>query len=220
MPSGLCCCSASPCSSTFCSLYEKSSALQSGAFFTVSLLFGGNITCGRSGLRRTLLGRLCVGERLLRFFLHWGCRLCGGGVPPYLFHERLGAEYDDTHGDRDRNVGEDVGRVVAEGIDPCVHVGREVGEGKHAREEVGGKAQNACNDAAQRDPELRELARAAAWLDGRDFVAPEDVAGRFPAALRHRVRRSAAARAEGLSRDEALARILAATARPALSQRA
>lgn len=67
---------------------------------------------------------------------------------------------------------------------------------------------------------LVQLARAAAWLDGRDFVAPEDVAGRFPAALRHRVRRSAAARAEGLSRDEALVRILAATARPALSQRA
>lgn len=67
---------------------------------------------------------------------------------------------------------------------------------------------------------LVQLARAAAWLDGRDFVAPEDVAGRFLAALRHRVRRSAAARAEGLSRDEALARILAATARPALSQRA
>ena len=67
---------------------------------------------------------------------------------------------------------------------------------------------------------LVQLARAAAWLDGRDFVAPEDVTGRFLAALRHRVRRSAAARAEGLSRDEALARILAATARPALSQRA
>lgn len=67
---------------------------------------------------------------------------------------------------------------------------------------------------------LVQLARAAAWLDGRDFVAPEDVAGRFPAALRHRVRRSAAARAEGLSRDEALVRILEATARPALSQRA
>ncbi len=54
---------------------------------------------------------------------------------------------------------------------------------------------------------LERCARAHAWLQGRDYVSPDDVQIIAPDVLRHRVLRSYAAEAEGIS-DETLIREL------------
>ena len=51
---------------------------------------------------------------------------------------------------------------------------------------------------------LLRLARAMALLDGREFVAPQDVQSVLPEVLGHRVRLGARARAEGMGVKEAL----------------
>ena len=57
------------------------------------------------------------------------------------------------------------------------------------------------------------MARATAWIDGRDYVVPEDVAGVLIDCLAHRVLFTP----EGEDkRDEVLANILRATPRPAI----
>ena len=55
---------------------------------------------------------------------------------------------------------------------------------------------------------LDQCARAAAWLAGRDFVTPEDVQGVAHDALRHRVLRSFAAEAAGVSANHILDTLL------------
>ena len=56
---------------------------------------------------------------------------------------------------------------------------------------------------------IDRAARARAWLQGRDFVAPEDVQNVAPDILRHRVVPSFEAEAEGLTRDAIVASLLA-----------
>ena len=56
---------------------------------------------------------------------------------------------------------------------------------------------------------LMRAAKAAAALDGRDFVTPDDVKSLVPATLRHRVVLKAEAEIEGLDADAVLRRALA-----------
>src|SRR5438105_11309401 len=55
---------------------------------------------------------------------------------------------------------------------------------------------------------LLRAAKAAAALDDRDFVTPDDVKGLVPATLRHRVVLKAEAEIEGLDADGVLRRVL------------
>ena len=55
---------------------------------------------------------------------------------------------------------------------------------------------------------LMRAARAAAVLEGRDFVVPDDVKDRVPAVLRHRVSLSPELEVEGRSADDVLSAIL------------
>lgn len=64
-----------------------------------------------------------------------------------------------------------------------------------------------------------KLARAAAWLSSRDFVAPADVAGEFLAVTRHRVKLSRRAEMEGISRDNILNRILETVEKPSFRKK-
>ncbi|NVK24149.1 MAG: MoxR family ATPase [Gammaproteobacteria bacterium] len=61
---------------------------------------------------------------------------------------------------------------------------------------------------------LDKCARANAWLDGRDFVTPDDIQTVFFNALRHRILLSYEAEAAGVSADQLLARILELVAVP------
>ncbi|MCK7458188.1 AAA family ATPase [Idiomarina aminovorans] len=55
---------------------------------------------------------------------------------------------------------------------------------------------------------VERCARAKAWLDGRDFVTPDDVISVFHNALRHRIILSYQAEADGVSHDQVLDTIL------------
>jgi len=61
---------------------------------------------------------------------------------------------------------------------------------------------------------LMQLARAAAALDGRDFVLPDDVKRVAPAVLRHRLVVQAEAALEGISADQIVSDVLAAVPVP------
>jgi MoxR-like ATPase len=61
---------------------------------------------------------------------------------------------------------------------------------------------------------LDRCARARAWLDGRDFVTPEDIQAVFHNVLRHRLILTYAAEAEGISTDQVLTDILQLVAVP------
>ena len=56
---------------------------------------------------------------------------------------------------------------------------------------------------------LDRTARAYAWLAGRDYVTPADIQAMAPDVLRHRLLLSYQARADGVSADEIVARLLA-----------
>ncbi|WP_087019573.1 AAA family ATPase [Thaumasiovibrio subtropicus] len=55
---------------------------------------------------------------------------------------------------------------------------------------------------------LDRCARAHAWLDGRDFVTPDDVMTMAYPVLRHRLLRSYEAQAEGISNDNIIDKLL------------
>ncbi|MBU2969264.1 MULTISPECIES: MoxR family ATPase [unclassified Pseudoalteromonas] len=61
---------------------------------------------------------------------------------------------------------------------------------------------------------LDKCARAHAWLQGRDFVTPEDIQSVFHNVLRHRIILSYEAQADGISKDQVLDRILELVAVP------
>ena len=61
---------------------------------------------------------------------------------------------------------------------------------------------------------LDRCARARAWLDGRDFVVPEDIQLLAPDVLRHRIILSFAAEAEGKTADSCIEAVLARVALP------
>ncbi len=56
---------------------------------------------------------------------------------------------------------------------------------------------------------LDRCARAHAWLDGRDFVSPEDIQQIAPDVLRHRLLLSFEAEAQGMTADRVIEQILA-----------
>ncbi|RZO87111.1 MAG: MoxR family ATPase [Oceanococcus sp.] len=55
---------------------------------------------------------------------------------------------------------------------------------------------------------LERCARARAWLEGRDYVSPDDIQAIAPDVLRHRVLRSYTAEAEGISDDHLISELL------------
>ncbi|MFY8272850.1 AAA family ATPase [Pseudoalteromonas sp. SSDWG2] len=61
---------------------------------------------------------------------------------------------------------------------------------------------------------LDKAARAHAWLNGRDFVSPEDIQAVFHNVLRHRIILSYEAQAEGITKDQVLTHILEQVAVP------
>lgn len=66
---------------------------------------------------------------------------------------------------------------------------------------------------------LVRMARAAAWLEGRDYVTPNDVAEQFPYVIRHRLQRSREARMERISRDSIIAEVLDSVKKPPVRHR-
>lgn len=61
---------------------------------------------------------------------------------------------------------------------------------------------------------MERCARALAWLDGRDYVTPEDVQAVAPDALRHRLLLNYTAQAHGITADECVAELLRQVAMP------
>lgn len=55
---------------------------------------------------------------------------------------------------------------------------------------------------------LVRMAKASAWMSGRDYVTPADVSGQFPYVVSHRVFLSGAARMEGKSKEQILQNIV------------
>ena len=61
---------------------------------------------------------------------------------------------------------------------------------------------------------LDKCARAHAWLDGRDYVAPDDVRAIAHGCLRHRVMLGYEARADGVTSDQVVSEVLKQVAVP------
>ncbi|MBB1301194.1 MoxR family ATPase [Pseudoalteromonas sp. SR44-8] len=61
---------------------------------------------------------------------------------------------------------------------------------------------------------LDKCARAHAWLQGRDFVAPDDIQAVLHNVLRHRIILSYEAQADGVTKDQVISRILELVAVP------
>jgi MoxR-like ATPase len=55
---------------------------------------------------------------------------------------------------------------------------------------------------------LERCSRAHAWLEGRDYVSPEDIQAVAPDVLRHRILLSFEAEAEGIRTDQVISEIL------------
>ena len=65
---------------------------------------------------------------------------------------------------------------------------------------------------------LVKMARASAWLNGNEYVSPDDVTHQFLNVAIHRVGINGKARMEGLSKTDVLSNILKATKRPSLQE--
>ncbi|ATC82908.1 MULTISPECIES: AAA family ATPase [Pseudoalteromonas] len=61
---------------------------------------------------------------------------------------------------------------------------------------------------------LDKCARAHAWLNGRDFVAPDDIQAVVHNVLRHRIILSYEAQADGITKDQVISRIVELVAVP------
>ncbi len=61
---------------------------------------------------------------------------------------------------------------------------------------------------------LDRAVRAKAWLQGRDFVTPDDIQEILPSVLRHRIGLSYIAEANGLDKDQLIAKLIARVAVP------
>lgn len=66
---------------------------------------------------------------------------------------------------------------------------------------------------------LVKISKAAAWLNGNDFVSPSDVYDLFPEIARHRVQVSAKARIDGIDKEEILQGILKNTEMPSFKRK-
>ncbi len=65
-----------------------------------------------------------------------------------------------------------------------------------------------CGASPRASISLERCARALAWLDGRDFVNPDDVQAAAPDVLRHRLLLSFEAEAKGLDSDQLISTLL------------
>lgn len=65
---------------------------------------------------------------------------------------------------------------------------------------------------------LVKMAKAAAWIDGRDFVTPNDVKSQFPYVVSHRVVMNAAARMENVQKAQILAEIMEQVKKPPMGE--
>jgi len=61
---------------------------------------------------------------------------------------------------------------------------------------------------------LDRCARVNAWLDGRDFVGPEDIQAMAPDVIRHRLILNYEAEAEGVTADRVISELIARIAVP------
>lgn len=66
---------------------------------------------------------------------------------------------------------------------------------------------------------LVRMSRAAAFLNGRDYVIPSDVEEQFPYIIRHRITLDSAARMNGRTKDAVIGEILQQTRRPSMGIR-
>ncbi len=66
---------------------------------------------------------------------------------------------------------------------------------------------------------LVRMARAAAWLKGREYVRAHDVAEQFPYVVRHRITESAAAKLEHKDKDQVIEEILSAVKMPTIRRK-
>lgn len=66
---------------------------------------------------------------------------------------------------------------------------------------------------------LVRMSRAAAWLKGRDFVTPGDVAEQFPYIIRHRLFLGSGTRLETLSREQVIQWVLDSVKAPPLEEK-
>ena len=65
---------------------------------------------------------------------------------------------------------------------------------------------------------LVRMARAAAWLEGRGFVTPDDIAAQFPYIIRHRLLLNDVARLEKIEKDAVIAEILSSVKKPPMGR--
>ncbi|MEY8364553.1 MoxR family ATPase [Anaerovoracaceae bacterium 41-7] len=66
---------------------------------------------------------------------------------------------------------------------------------------------------------LCQMAKAAAWLDGREFVMPKDVQEVFPYVMGHRIRTDRSDEENQAEKAEILSEILTRTKKPAMSKK-
>lgn len=66
---------------------------------------------------------------------------------------------------------------------------------------------------------LVKMARAAAWLEGRDFVTPGDVREQFPYVASHRISLNAAARMEGKGKNRIIEETVDQIRRPPMGEK-
>ena len=66
---------------------------------------------------------------------------------------------------------------------------------------------------------LVKMAKAAAWLEGRDYVIPSDIATQLPYILMHRISRTTAAKMEGVRKEDIILEIVKAVKRPPAGER-
>ncbi len=58
---------------------------------------------------------------------------------------------------------------------------------------------------------LVKMARAAAWIQGRSFVTPADIADQFPYVIQHRMVRNIAARTEKITKEQIIKEIVSSS---------
>lgn len=76
-----------------------------------------------------------------------------------------------------------------------------------------------CGGSPRASIALVRMARAAAWMNGRDYVLPSDVEEQFPYCIRHRVSLVGTARMNGQKREAVIREILGQIRRPSMGMR-
>ena len=76
-----------------------------------------------------------------------------------------------------------------------------------------------CGGSPRASIALVRMSRAAAFLNGRDYVIPSDVEEQFPYIIRHRITLDSAARMNGRTKDAVIGEILQQTRRPSMGIR-